>query len=54
MEREIITLSLQIVRRACICRHAKENQIQVFEYKDYNGGLQPLQHAKNGHSAYTI
>ena len=36
------------------CRHAKKNKIQLFKYKDCNGGLQPLRRAKNGHSAYTI
>ena len=32
------------------CRHTKENKIQLFEYKDCDGGLEPLQLAKNGHS----
>ena len=36
------------------CCHTKENTIQLHEYKDCNGGPQPLRHAKNGHSAYTI
>ena len=27
------------------CRHTKKNMIQLTEYKDCNGGLQPLQHA---------
>ena len=29
------------------CRHAKENRIQLSEYKDCNRDLQPLQHTKN-------
>ena len=33
---------------------AKENMIQLFEYKDSYVGLQALQHAKNGRSSYTI
>ena len=30
-------------RTSCMyCRYAKKNKIQLFEYKDYNRGLQPL------------